>query len=157
MQFKIRFLFKFRKPRKRQKHRISQGFFCLIEIYYNKRDKDLFLHYCQNVDNLVRQSLQVSLSKDLIDYKEVLQLIEKISRMSITGDYEHSNTLSVKLSPETLACQNLVNIFCANYHIIVLKIITVEEEASVLRKQLGILKDEFTKVLSNDLSTHQVG
>ena len=109
------------------------------------------------MDNLVRQSLQVSLSKDLIDYKEVLQLIEKISRMSITGDYEHSNTLSVKLSPETLACQNLVNIFCANYHIIVLKIITVEEEASVLRKQLGILKDEFTKVLSNDLSTHQVG
>ena len=41
--------------------------------------------------------------------------------------------------------------FCANYQILASKMFSMDNEISNLRKQLSCIKDEFTKVLSNDL------
>jgi len=41
----------------------------------------------------------------MIDNREILNIIEQISNISIGSDMETSNNMLVKLSPESLACQ----------------------------------------------------
>jgi hypothetical protein len=41
--------------------------------------------------------------------------------------------------------------FCANYQILASKMFSMDNDISNLRKQLSCIKDEFTKVLSNDI------
>ena len=61
------------------------------------RDKDLFLNYCQNVEDLIQQVL--CNQQELLDFTNILNIVKKISNLSFS---ENSN---LKLSPESLACK----------------------------------------------------
>ena len=70
------------------------------------------MHYCQNIENIIGKSLKNSLSKDMIDAKEIKSIIEQISKISIGSNMESSNNMVVKLSPESLACQVKKYLLC---------------------------------------------
>jgi hypothetical protein len=76
---------------------------------------------------MVQRTLQALLVKEHVDYNEVNSIIKKISNLTISSNYENYSQVTVKLSPESLACQNLVNLFCANYQMIISRIISLEE------------------------------
>ncbi len=87
----------------------------------------MFLNYCQTVENMVQKTLQAYLTQEKVDYNEVIAIIKKISNLTISSNYEKYDQITIKLSPESLACQNLVNLFCANYQMIVSRIISLED------------------------------
>ena len=58
------------------------------------RDKDLFLNYCQTIEDLIQKALIQH-----TDLKNLFLIIKKIANISFTSDS------SLKLSPESLACK----------------------------------------------------
>lgn len=76
---------------------------------------------------MVQKTLQALLVKDYVDYTEVISIIKKISNLTISSNYENYNNVTIKLSPESLACQNLVSLFCANYQMIISRIVSLQE------------------------------
>lgn len=84
------------------------------------QDKDLFLNYCQNVEELIQKTLNNPNS--VLDFKYVFATVKQISNLSF------SSNSNLKLSPESLACKNLVHLFCS----ILLRMI----ESEVNKKEL---------------------
>lgn len=98
-------------------------------------DKRLFLNYCQNIDGLIQGSLKPLLTHDDVNSKEILDLVRQISSLSFDHNYEESsNDISnLKLSPESLACQSIVNLFCITFNMLIVKFYcqgSEEKEAS---------------------------
>ncbi len=87
----------------------------------------MFINYCQTVENMLQKSLQALLVKEQVDYNEVISIIKKISNLTISSNYENYNQVTIKLSPESLACQNLISLFCANYQMIISRIVSLED------------------------------
>lgn len=105
-------------------------------------DKKLFLNYCQNIENLIQKSLKISLCKKIIDSKEVVDIVRGISSLSFSLNYENNGDVAdLKLSPESLACQSIVNLFCIAFNMLIVKMYS--------RPEVDSFKTEDTKSLDN--------
>ena len=116
-------------------------------------DKKLFLNYCQNIEGLIQKSLKVSLHKTIIDSKEVVGIIRNISSLSFSLNYESNEVVDLKLSPESLACQSIVNLFCIAFNMLIVKMYTRPVDSFQTEISKSLDKTDFNKEFSFDDSS----
>lgn len=97
-------------------------------------DKKLFLNYCQNIEGIIENSLKISLYKQVLEPKEIIEIIRQISSVSFALDYGatgENEKNDWKLSPESLACQSIVNLFCITFNMLIVKLYSKENIGSI--------------------------
>ena len=87
---------------------------------YVLRERDLFLNYCQNIEDSI-DLIQKELNKqNPIDSNNIIRIVKQISNITFS-----SNSILI-LSPEALACKNLVDLF----NKVLLRMILIESKVS---------------------------
>lgn len=117
-------------------------------------DKKLFLNYCQNIEGIIENSLKISLYKQVLEPKEIIEIIRQISSVSFALDYEamgENERNDWKLSPESLACQSIVNLFCITFNMLIVKLYSKENIGSIpankpkeLEEKVDSVKEDFS-------------
>ncbi len=84
-------------------------------------DKKLFLNYCRAIEGLVQNSLRPAINGG-VESKEVLEIVRQISCVNFGVGYTVEDPSGLKLSPESLACQSIVNLFCITFNMLLVKL-----------------------------------
>lgn len=129
-------------------------------------DKKLFLNYCQNIEGIIENSLKISLYKQVLEPKEIIDIIRQISSVSFALDFDalgENQNGDLKLSPESLACQSIVNLFCITFNMLIVKLYSKENIGSIpankpqeCEDKVDSLKEDFSFDSSEKVSFNTI-
>ncbi len=84
-------------------------------------DKKLFLGYCRSVEALVQGGLRPAIDAG-VEWKQVLEIVRRISCVKFGVGHELADAGGMKLSPESLACQSIVNLLCIAFNMLIVRV-----------------------------------